>query len=483
MPGTTWLPAAAAVFRFAFGYDGLPLHWGHDWGVPPDPEAVEALAARATGQAWRPAAPTRSSPLTTRARVRKLMRKNEAAAPGSGDPKLMLQYVRDVEARHTAWLSALADGEGRMTAAVRAGTLSAIGVLVSSPNADPGVGQHVRVPPEVVLNPDRVIRLNGALCWRGDNFQSFGRHGEAPYFADVWVDAAELRLLHPPRPMPEGDTLTPWDGITWRGFGAARRLNLGSRRYIAYMPYLPILEDWGREALILGAWIAFERAEVELKTLLRAMRDLAYGRQMAEAADGPPLAVGTHQPMPPKVFLNDRLTFDSLGNLHERPARGLWMVRNGHKVPYVTLFMDVKLDATTLRTAWGEHVASPPAPGEAASPASDADPRFPPHHDVLIQAAGRQQAEATTRATAHVLTATEAPVQPSYLEYSRKALGAWFILRVSQWPADAPYPSEKQCLADARRQFGTVPRGEFRAIRGTKTPLEWRKRGPRGPRN
>ena len=53
----TWLPFAAAVYRLAFGVDGEPLVGQHDWGVPPDPCAVEALAARVAREPWKPTAP------------------------------------------------------------------------------------------------------------------------------------------------------------------------------------------------------------------------------------------------------------------------------------------------------------------------------------------------------------------------------------------------------------------------------------------
>lgn len=64
-------------------------------------------------------------------------------------------------------------------------------------------------------------------------------------------------------------------------------------------------------------------------------------------------------------------------------------------------------------------------------------------------------------------------------QYSKVALGAWFVLREKTWPKDVPFPNRDTDLAAAQAVFGRFPPDEFRRIRREKTSLNWRKRGPR----
>ena len=108
---TQLLPFSAAVYRLAFGIPGDPIKASHTWGVPPDPWAVDALAARAAGQAWRPAEPPPQPAWTYRAAVRRLLRSEEALCPGNGDPVLQLNYARKIVELHTAHRAAVLDAE------------------------------------------------------------------------------------------------------------------------------------------------------------------------------------------------------------------------------------------------------------------------------------------------------------------------------------------------------------------------------------
>jgi len=59
----------------------------------------------------------------------------------------------------------------------------------------------------------------------------------------------------------------------------------------------------------------------------------------------------------------------------------------------------------------------------------------------------------------------------------------WFADRVANWPDDLPAPSEKMDWEAASRHFGDGLRRDqdFRPIRESATPLEWRKQGRRPP--
>jgi hypothetical protein len=67
--------------------------------------------------------------------------------------------------------------------------------------------------------------------------------------------------------------------------------------------------------------------------------------------------------------------------------------------------------------------------------------------------------------------------------YSPEALSAWFVLRVRIWAKGVPFPTEADDRKAAGLEFeGKISRDEFRDIRRAKTPKDWRKSGPRGPR-
>jgi hypothetical protein len=80
-------------------------------------------------------------------------------------------------------------------------------------------------------------------------------------------------------------------------------------------------------------------------------------------------------------------------------------------------------------------------------------------------------------------TLTGADAAPRRPSYSPDACRGWFVLRTRTWPEQAPYPSEEEDLEAAQNYFeGRIPRDEFREIRRRSTPDNWRKPGPRGPR-
>ncbi len=355
-PAVSWLPAAAAVCRLAFGKTGLSAPPHHDWGVPPDPWATEALASRAAGHPWRP---TQLSPYpgrVYRAAVRRLMRRHEAVAPGAGNPTVLLQWTRDVATQHAAWLDALATAEEWLTTAIRDGVVPALGVPVDSPDVEPCLGTYVPIPQKVLQAPGRIVRLNGILCWRGKTHHDFITRRPGPYYADVRVDAGALRRLCPPEPLPIEPDLPPWHVMNWRAFGAVRPLDLGSR------PNTPteagiFLGDWDRRAIAAGAWAALEGAEAELKALLRAGKVVALGQTVRAGGKQPIGLEGIHRPIPAEVFLNDRLAFGSDGTLYERPKGTLWMVHDGRSVSRVTLFCNVRVRMAELVAAWDEQIA------------------------------------------------------------------------------------------------------------------------------
>jgi len=356
LTGITWLPFAAAVYRLAFGKSREPMVGRHDWGVPPDPWAVEALAARAAGKPWKPAKSPPCPAYTYRKHVRQLMRKEEAERPGSGDPAKLLAYALQVTSSHAAWTAAVTGAEVLATAAVRDGSLPTCGVLVGEPNANAGHGTHVRISPALLMHPDRIIRLNGAMCWQDKDCNDFGPHGTGPYYADIWVDAAALRRLHPAEPLPDFEYLPPWTVVVWRAFGAPGIHNLGSRPDDLREPQFSG-ETLDKHALRVGAWTALAVAERELKGLLLSGTAESFGRREMVEPNGQPTfrPGGDHDRIQPQVFLNDLWAFDASDRMFERRTGNYVTVRNGRGVERLLMFFGVQIAVEGLRTAWEEH--------------------------------------------------------------------------------------------------------------------------------
>ena len=354
-----WLPASSAVYRIAFGAGGAPVIYGHEWGEPPDEWAVEALAARAAGVAWRPNRPPPFPAYGYRKAVRRLMREHEAIQPGGGNPAVLLNYAQEVTARYEAWIEALASAEDRLTAAVQTGTMRAVGVPVETPYSRPGLGTHVDVPPSLLAATGRVIRANGMVCWRGKQHHDFGPSGAGPYFAAVQVDAAGLHALWPPKPFPAVEHAPPWDLVLWRAFGSPGVLNLGSRPDSVNEPHEEFVETWDRHALRMGAWAAVEAAERELMGLLASGKAVAYGRRPGHDGAVQPLpeATGPHVHIPPEVFLGSHLRFDAIGGLGEFGTRAVLRAQTaqmrGQPAPVRHSYFEVRVDLVKVAEAWG----------------------------------------------------------------------------------------------------------------------------------
>lgn len=358
LPAGTWLlPFSAGVYCLAFGIAGQPRRCHHEWGAPPDPWAVDALAARAAKHAWRP---TKPPAYTYRAAVRRLLRSEEARQPGNGDPVLQLDYARYVAKQHAEWRARIRYAEDRLTAAVRHGEVAAFGFPVDTPNAAPANALQVSIPPEVLLPPGRTIRLNGALCWRADEYQDFGPSGCGPYYGDVWVDGAAVRRLLAPEPMPAIGYGPAWAAITWRAFGGLGKFrNLGSRPANLQEPHLASLGRWGEHALRMGAWAALFAAEGELKALLLNKQVTIYGRREGLKPDGQPSfqPAGPHVPISPEIFLNRHWIFEPGGWLHEQPCGGVTAI-GGRPVSRQLWFFDVQLDWADLARVWSVEASS-----------------------------------------------------------------------------------------------------------------------------
>ena len=62
------------------------------------------------------------------------------------------------------------------------------------------------------------------------------------------------------------------------------------------------------------------------------------------------------------------------------------------------------------------------------------------------------------------------------------AVRQWMHERVAAWPDDEPAPNEAEDFAAATAHFAPgLSRYEFRMVRESETPAEWRKQGPRKP--
>ena len=400
---TYWLPASSAVYRLAFGATGTPTFRNHEWGVPPDPWAVEALAARAAGVPWRPAKPPPSPAYGYRKTVRRLMREREAVRPGDGNPATLLREAHEVMAFHEAWVSALASGEDRLTAAARDGTVRARGVLVDTPHTPPpGLGNYVDVSPVLLAAADRVIRANGMLCWRGKDVHDFGPHGAGPYYAGVQVDAAGLHALCPPKPFPAADWASPWDLILWRALGAVAVHNIGSRPDSVNEPHQALSRTWDRHAMRTGAWAAIEAAERELKGLSASGKAVACGCRPSQDASGHPLphAAGLNVRIPPEVFLDSHLRFNALGSLGEFDRRAAMHAHaarfSGQPVPVQESYFEVQVEVAGVAEAWGMFRAV------AVEPVPEPKP-FPPNEHMSAWLAATWRAFGTWDAPGHIV--------------------------------------------------------------------------------
>lgn len=360
-PASTWLlPFSAAVYRLAFGATGEPLKRTHEWGVPPDPWAVDALAARAAGHVWRPKEPPPQPAYTYRAAVRRLLRSEEAKQPGYGNPVLQLEYARHVVEQHAQCRDNILRAEDYLTAAVRDGKVPAFGVLVDAPNAAQASGPEVPTPPEELMPSGRIIRLNNVLCWRTDDYQDFGPSGCGPYYVNVRVDSAAVRRLLAPGPMPAISHASVWRAITWRAFGSAGGFhNLGSRPENLWDPRLARFENWDEHALQLGAWAALIAAETELKALALSKQITIYGRQEGLKLDGYPSfkPAGRHVPIPPELFLNSRWIFEPGGWLRERSCNEVTVI-DGRPTPRELWFYEVEVSLPELAAAWDADILS-----------------------------------------------------------------------------------------------------------------------------
>ena len=342
-----WLPASSAVYRIAFGAKGSFEPERHEWGVPPDPWAVAALASRAEGVIWRPAVLPPSPAYGYRKAAKQLMRKHEAACPGSGSAEKLLHDAHQVAARHQAWLAALVDAENRLTEAVGTGALKATGIRVNDPYATPGLGLHVEVPPLVIAAPGRVIRTNGMVCWRGREFHDFGSPDAGPYFAGLRVDAAEVRALWPSQPLPKGDYASMWDVVLLRALGTAGPHGIGERPNDLNKGHDASEETWIAHALRVGAWAAIYAAERKLADLLLSGEVTAFGwRSSADRVCR----------LPAELFHRRELRLNSSGILDVRLPPATLHTNPSAPGPSSSLqnerYLDARISLTGLENAW-----------------------------------------------------------------------------------------------------------------------------------
>jgi hypothetical protein len=268
------------------------------------------------------------------------------------------------------------------------------------------------------------------------------------------ADAADDVPEQTPQSFPDAPILSPWLAASWRAFGTYDTpLHITRHRSfdggIQRLPDEPSATYAARQ----NDHRRFDDAERELMDLLAAGYVKATGQPPARAASGQCLhhAVPGHVHIQANVFLDRQLAFASSGELIQR-------------LP------------TLSRVAPPHDLLG-----------SDADPRFPLYHNLLIETAGLRKAwnvpyHAADASDPSPSTPTSTVVRAPTAEYSKKTLGGWFLLRVGAWSRDHPPPNEEADYVAAKEYFGKIPRDEFREIRKEKTPPEWWKRGPRGPR-
>lgn len=401
-----WLPAAAAVCWIAFGPNGPPGPYYHEWGLPPDPTHVEALVARIAKRRWRPTGPLPLPARQYRANVRKLMREHGLSAEG------LLAHTNAMATWDAARRAAVPRAEDALTAAARAGTLPAIGVRVATPDGVSASPRYEALPAAVLAPPGRVIRLFGDLDWRTD--QPGGPEAETgPYYVDIRVNPERMRALWPLPPLEpaklrgvhqwhpsSASHVSPWEAVHWRAFGSFRPPNVGSMD-----PLPPVM--WQRlrklrypgetpadHALRVGQIAARDLAERELKGLLVAGRVTVDGRPAAKDAAGKLLNMpaGVHDAIPGKVFFRDDLSFGIAGTVAPRwtpDARNRSPAAYGGRGDpspdgvggFNPLFFDVLIPVADLLAVWGPEAALPPASTEPDVPETKGKGGRPFAHD------------------------------------------------------------------------------------------------------
>lgn len=383
-----YLPAAGAMGQIAFGPGVPPALYVHEWGVPPDPTHVTALAARANNQRWRPTEPLQEPAWRYRADVRKLMRQREKSA------QWLLENVLTVMQADARRRDALVRAEDVVTAAVRAGVLRAIGVRLAPDGTEMGF-PHEWLPPAALADPGRVISLFGDLEWRverppGPSPESVLRYVDIRVHAeqvrqlvrDLWVvpplDPDVLRLpgLFHWRPA-SASHVSPWEAVYWRAFGSFwsrvidhegppppehwRKLRSTSR----------LRETPNHYAYRMGQVAARDLAERELRGLLASGRVVAYGRPAAKDTAGRPrdVADGMYAKIPPEVFLSSDVAFHFEGMIGTRRTEELL---NRHFAvwgdgftrealgPLLPLFFEVHIPTSQLIAVWGQPAPATP---------------------------------------------------------------------------------------------------------------------------
>lgn len=366
----------------AFGPGVPPALYVHEWGVPPDPTHVTALAARANNQRWRPSEPLQEPAWRYRANVRKLMRQREKSAHWLLENALT---VMQADARRR---EALVRAEDAVTAAVRAGALRAIGVRLAPDGTEMGL-PHEWLPAAALADSGCVISLFGDLEWRveqtsGPSPESVLRYVDIRVHAEqvrqlvrsLWVvpplDPDILRLpgLHHWRPA-NATHVSPWEAVHWRAFGSLwpriidhegppppnhwRKLRSTSRPG----------ETPNHYAYRMGQVAARDLAERELRELLASGQVVALGRPAAKDSEGTPQdqAGGNHTTIQREVFLRSDIAFHFEGTIGTRRTEELlnryfdiWGDRLTRNVlgPILPLFFEVHILTSQLVAVWGQ---------------------------------------------------------------------------------------------------------------------------------
>jgi hypothetical protein len=135
---------------------------------------------------------------------------------------------------------------------------------------------------------------------------------------------------------------------------------------------------------------------------------------------------------------------------------------------------------TLLRTGWA--TCSPKAPfSERKNWVGPdwGDVKFRQHEILALEALSIDVEQVTTHAAALLAHSQSERAHPAPTD---RAVRTWMRDRVANWPDDIRAPSEEQDWKAARDEFGSgLSQREFRVVRTTEAPQEWRTQGPRKP--
>ncbi len=375
--------------------------WSRDWIHWPPQNLVQAFEEISTGLPWQPALGSFEAvgADSDRAWAREIMKRT-----GEGARELAEALTADIQ-RHRHNLARYQSAKADVMAAVcnrrlQVWARKAHGPASPDYEAEPELLSH-----RLFTHQPREVNEAGWIDAPGDY--------KGPWWDEVRFDVDQVLALWPadlrsddaspptgPQPFPDRKWITPWVAVSWRAFGVFdapthitrnRSFDGGESRLHD--------ESESRYASRQDEHSRFDAAERELLDLLAVSGAKAKGQPPARARAGELL----HHPAPihkdiiADTFLNRQLAFEPGGELIHRVGM-LGSLFPSHELhdsdadPRFPLYHDVLIEAAGLREAWDTKVKAANQPAEILAWVSDAAETFlrernaKPKRDSIVRA-------------------------------------------------------------------------------------------------